>query len=323
MSISDGLYKLFRQNAEGKGIMQSITAQEESSSRMFFFVEEIQRMMPFTSDEIFICEPEKGNLSFCSRKDGTAHAMLRYKDNRWYIIATNKQVDVWLSGIRLKYGQKYLVCSGDQITLKKMVTITVQCHPDGIPSRNKVEEWINDLEKNMEVYTRSCKMDETAFERIQEALLHTPLFCWGGFRPDPVTGEMGSFIQAIPVKRSEDWQATADLFNQINMGTSEQLCVPVFTSEEEASKCGCQLSAFPYDFPLPVFNQIVKMNMDVVINPFSQYPVVIPKRSISALWRRIQELNHTKNCPAPDWRMRAELARQMYDMEEDDFIDEF
>lgn len=319
MEFSDNLYMLFRQSLEGKSIAEKPAVSEELSSlEMFFYIEQNQRVIPFACDKIYICEPQKGNLSFGDRQQGTMHALLVYNDKRWYITATNKQVDVWLSGIRLKYGQRYLVRSGDQIMMKEMISFTVQCHPNGISSQNRIEEMLDNLERDIMVYARSKRSDRVAYGRIMDYLLHIPLFCWGGFAPSSDNGEMASFIQAIPANRGRDWQPTTDIFNEINMGTGELLCVPVFTSEEHAIKGGCPLGAFPYDFPLPIFNQIAKLDIDVVINPFSEYSVTIPKGEVKALWVRIQELNNVTDCPAPDWRMHSKLAMQMLDVEDND-----
>ena len=145
MKFSENLFALFRKNMKGKEESASRPVKEvdldtRSSSRMFFIIEQNQQIMPFTCSEIYICEPQEGDLSFGTGRNKNAHVKLAYTDNCWYITATNKKQDVWLSGIRLKHGQQYLVRSGDQIVLKEKVSIIVQCHPDGRPSPHRVEQ---------------------------------------------------------------------------------------------------------------------------------------------------------------------------------------
>lgn len=326
MKFSESLFTLFLKNLEGKEKPAPKPIKEEdldarSSLKMFFIIEQTQRIMPFTCDEIYIREPQKGELSFGIRHEGTVHAKLAYTDNRWYITAANREQDVWLSGIRLKHGQQYLVRSGDQIVLKEKVSIIVQCHPGGRPSPHRIEQLLENLEGDVARYAKSKETDRAAFDRILKAMLRAPVYCWGGFRPDPVTGQIGSFIQAVPKNRGPNWRPTTEGFEELNRGTAEPLCIPVFTSREYAEKGNCPLGAFPYDFPLPVFNQIVKMNMDVVINPFSEFSVTIPQRYVTELWAGIREMNNMENCPVPDWRMHSRLERledHMYDWEDDD-----
>ena len=319
MFFSDDLFVLFRQNLEGKGMVYESPVQEEMSSRkIHFLIDQNQQVMPFDCDNIHICEPEKGRLTFGERRTRTTRASLAYQNNRWYIKATNKQVDVWLSGIRLKCGQPYLVCSGDQIVLKDMVSFTVQCHPDGIQTPNRIEQMLSNLEKDIEMYVRSQKSDQTAYKRILDALHHVPMYCWGYFKKDPATGQDRYEFVSIPVYRDADWHPTDDLFDGSKKEQKIPMYVPIFTDAHHAEKGNNVLGAFPYDFPLPIFAKIEKMNMDVVINPFSEYSVMIPQEEVKKLWRKIEEQNAAENCPEPGVRMHSKLASQMLELEDDE-----
>lgn len=268
---------------------------------LFFYFEKDLESVHFKCRKVYICEKEKGSLAFADSPTKKAHACLVYKNDRWYVTAARKQSNVWFSGIRLKYGQEYLVYSGDQIMLKGINSFTVQCHPVKRLYQNRVEEMLGNLEQDIELYAKSQESDQTAFERIMDALIRVPLFCWGDYRPDSVAENKRSYIQTISVNYTGEEVLALEAVDRPNR---ESLFVPVFTSEGHAAKGDCQSEVFLYDFPLPLFNQIVKMDMDVVINPFSDYSVMISKAKVIELWSKIQELNKTQNCPAPDWCLR-------------------
>lgn len=164
---------------------------------------------------------------------------------------------------------------------------------------------LEEIKKHLEQYAQTGHKNLTLLAHIAAMMMYIPLFGWGGFHTSDDGEESHTYLAAIPVQRDADVCCTVDYLHDCSQLDKSQLQIPLFTSEEEAVKGGTNLSAFVYDYALPLFSLIMPMEMDVVIDPFSEHAAVIPKAVLKMVWKRIREFNDTTGCPDPDWKMRS------------------
>lgn len=75
----------------------------------------------------------------------------------------------------------------------------------------------------------------------------------------------------------------------------------------QAAKGGTNLGAFVYDYPPPMLNLMMPMEMDAVIDPFSKHSAVISRPLPETAWNYIQAVSETAGCTGPDWLIRSIL----------------
>lgn len=275
--------------------------------KVFLFIQQDSSLLSFDTDSIYIGTNEKG-VVFSPIKDDRAIVLLCYDaaDELWYVVSLDEGYSVWLNGIRLRPGSRYFIPAINTIDIRHVTRFAVEYLP-GFWQKPMDISWYTQLRavEALEDYSR-CANRSSASE-LFSLITTMPLYSWVGIHFTGDGAESAVYIPPIPARIDPAVRYDTDYLNEIQYREDLDLLLPLFTSEEEACKGGTNLSAFLYDYPLPMFQLIMKTGRGVIIDPFSDHAQILSGDSLRRVWNTILEQNYLDDCPDPCWVKRTIL----------------
>ena len=283
------------------------TPDSRAERKVFLFIQQDSSLLSFDTDSIYIGPSEKG-VFFSPIKDDRAIVLLCYDtaDELWYVVSLDKGYSVWLNGIRLRPGSRYFIPAINTIDIRHVTRFAVEYLPDFWQKPMDVS-WYTQLRavEALEDYSR-CASRSSASE-LFSLITTMPLYSWVGIHFTGDGSESAVYIPPIPARIDPAVRYDTNYLNDIQYREDLDLLLPLFTSEEEACKGGTNLSAFLYDYPLPMFQLIMKTGRGVIIDPFSDHAQILSGDSLKRVWNTIREQNYLDDCPDPCWVKRTIL----------------
>lgn len=283
------------------------TPDSRAERKVFLFIQQDTSLLSFDTDSIYIGPSEEG-VVFSPIKDDRAIVLLCYDtaDELWYVVSLDKGYSVWLNGIRLRPGFRYYIPAINAIDIRDVIRFAVEYLP---------ELWEKDMDVTVFSQSQIAKALEdlarrpnmSSAEIIYSLITTMPLYSWVGIHFTGDGTESAVYIPPIPARIYPAVRYDTDYLNEIQYREDLDLLLPLFTSEEEACKGGTNLSAFLYDYPLPMFQLIMKTGRGVIIDPFSDHAQILSGDSLKRVWNTIQEQNYLDDCPDPCWVKRTIL----------------
>lgn len=280
-------------------------ADTKAERNVFLFVHQDMQLRSFDQDRIYI--GKAGEEVFYSGTMLAGTILMLSFDNAnacWYVVSLEGAYNVWLNGVRLRPRNRYIIPCFNTIEVRGITKFAVEYLPQ---TRQQPMDAAWSAQQQMEeALTQYARTGDQKSARLIGYLLTTvPMYSWVGIHYEEGGKNSRVYIPPIPSRRKASDRFDCDYLNSIQYREDLGLQLPLFTSEEEACKGGTNLSAFLYDYPLPMFNLIMQTGRDVVINPFSDHSLVVSGRILQNIWDTIQALNYLDNCPDPCWVRRT------------------
>lgn len=280
-------------------------ASDKAERKVYLFVHQDMQLRFFDRNRIFIGKNRDDVFYSDTQLVGTI-IMLSYDapNTTWYVVSLDGAYNVWLNGIRLRPGNRYAIPCFNTIDVQGVTKFAVEYIPQ--THRKPMDAaWIvgQQMERALSDYAKTG--DQDLITLISTLLTTMPMYSWLGIHYNEDGTDSKVYIPPIPARRNSSVKYDCAYLNSIQYREDLELQLPLFTSEEEACKGGTNLGAFLYDYPLPIFNLIMQTGRDVVIDPFSDHPLVLSGSVLRTIWYHIQNLNYTDNCPGPNWVRRT------------------
>lgn len=198
-----------------------------------------------------------------------------FEGGHWYLQDNNSTNGTWINGVKLQPAKKYQLAVNDVIDFAHSVEMTFyKSESEGKDIVNEDNKIIHILNAVMKIFSESNYKDEIAYKLIISALSKAPLY----FPVEIDIEAMLGNIDPSNLKPGDTIETQKDVKLRIQTITLKNgiELIPMFTSQEEINGDVSAIRYYPQDY-LPM---IVKMDRDIVINPFNESRFVLDKSLI-------------------------------------------
>ena len=206
------------------------------------------------------------------------HATFFYENKMWFLRDDNSTNGTWLNGVRLETGKNYQLATNDEINFAMTECfIFDEYKAQQMPMEDADAKAIAFLEAAIATFVKSGHKDDVAFKIILSSLTKAPLYFPVDIDLDAMLGD----IDPTKLKPGDTLQPNKDVkikFLTVTLNDGEE-AVAVFTSKQEMEK-GESASVVRH-YPMDFIPMLAQMNKQVIINPFSEYNLVLRQSAIT------------------------------------------
>ena len=206
-------------------------------------------------------------------------ATFMFDGDSWLVRDNQSTNGTWLNDTKLIPGKKYILHPDDVVDFahtEKFVFFKTNSQQQN--NGEQAEKAVVFLEAGMKVFHDSDHKDETAFKLIVSALVNAPLYL-------PVSIDLEAMFGATDptkLKPGDVIQPQKDVSTKIlTIDVQGTEYIPMFTSTEQADK-GPSVSTMRMS-PQMYLPKVMRMDKDVVINPFGGMAFIINRQMIKEL----------------------------------------